>query len=270
MAQPQPFWSWCPQPGAARASKLAVDVAAYGDGYQHRATRGLNPIRPSWTLAFPFKSLDDLGEMDNFLRINAAAGFYFRPPDARDPLFVTVDEWQATIADKSRSRGIVGQLNVTFAQSFNPQPRAPTPDVSVALSVTRSLAYLKSQAASRSPYTATTLTPDDPNVDRQSTGAWTGSYTIPVDPNPGVPYCPILITGPLWFPITAGARVDFAGRVDVPFYSMDGWAGRRDMVNPSPPPDDVTDPSTGYADGGVNWGRYFILGTVRGAKQFIT
>src|SRR5262249_43403793 len=155
------------------------------------------------------------------------------------------------------------------AHSFTPPPRAPPPTVSVALTAPRPPPSPKPQAASRSPSTATTLTPDDPNVDRHSTGPWTGSYTIPVDPNPGVPYCPILITGPLWFPITAGARVDFAGRVDVPFYSMDGWAGRRDMVNPSPPPPYITDPSTIYGDGGTNWERYFILGAVNSVKQFI-
>jgi hypothetical protein len=54
----------------------------------------------------------------------------------------------------------------------------------------------------------------------------------------------ILLTGPLWLPVVAGKRVDFSGRVDAPFYSMDGWVGRRDIVNPSPPPPYITDTLT--------------------------
>jgi phage-related protein len=269
MDQPQPFWSWCPQPGAGRASTLMVDVAPYGDGYIHRATRGLNPVRPTWTLNFPFEGLATLDEMDTFLRSNAASGFYFQPPDDDAPLFVTADAWQATIADKNLDRGVVGLLSVTFAECFNPQPHAPTPDASVPQSVSKSLAYLKAQAEGRTPYVSTTLVPDDLGIDRHSTGPWTGLYTLPVDPNPGVPYSPVLIEGPLWFPVTAGARVDFSGRVDVPFYTMDGYAGHRQMVNPAPPPPYIDDPNSIYADGGTNWGRYYVLGTVNGVKQFL-
>src|SRR5258708_32797381 len=118
-------------------------------------------------------------------------------------------------------------------------------------SVGKSIAFLKAQANGRTPYPASTLTPDDPAIDRHATGTWTGTWTNPVDPHAALPYTPVLLAGPLWFPIVAGQRADFAGRVDVPFYSMDGWAGRRDMANPSPPPAFVTDPSTVYADGGT-------------------
>jgi phage-related protein len=120
MADPQPYWPWCAMPGAARQTKLAVDEVAYGDGYKQRATRGLNPARPSWSLAFPFTSLADLEERDQFLRTNAARGFWFTPPDSSAPLFVTADEWAATIIDKNGS-GIVGTLTVTLVRSFNPQ-----------------------------------------------------------------------------------------------------------------------------------------------------
>jgi phage-related protein len=121
MADPQPYWPWCAMPGAARNTKLAVDEVSYGDGYKHRATRGLNPVRPEWALAFPFKTLAELDERDAFLRAHATAGFYFTPPDSAAPLFVTADEWAATITDKNNATGIVGTLTVTMVQSFNPQ-----------------------------------------------------------------------------------------------------------------------------------------------------
>jgi phage-related protein len=117
-----PYWSWCPMPGAARSTALAVDTVALGDGYVHRATRGLNPVRPSWSLAFPFTSPAELQAYDDFLVANATAGFYMRPPDASADVFVTVDAWSSTIADKNLQNGIVGTLQATFVRCFNPQP----------------------------------------------------------------------------------------------------------------------------------------------------
>jgi len=122
---PSPYWPWCAMPGAMRDTKLSVDVVAFGDGYTHRATRGLNPARPSWSLAFPFASLAELEERDSFLRSYAATGFWITPPDCSDYVFVTADEWSATVADRSNATGIVGTLNVSLTQSFNPQPGVP-------------------------------------------------------------------------------------------------------------------------------------------------
>jgi phage-related protein len=119
---PQPYWPWCAQPGAGRSTTLTVDTANYGDGYVHRATRGLNPARPAWTLAFPFTSLDELQAYDDFLTEWAGAGFYIMPPDGTDYVLVTADSWQATITDRNVKSGIIGTLNATFTRSFNPQP----------------------------------------------------------------------------------------------------------------------------------------------------
>jgi phage-related protein len=264
--QPQPYWPWCAQPGASRATTLAVDQVDYGDGYKHRSTRGLNPVRPQWDLAFPFTSLAELNERDQFLRDHAAAGFWITPPDASEPVYVTADQWSASIADRNVASGIVGQLTATLVQTFNPQPIVVAPDIPG--SVAKAMAYVKAQAASRSAFVSTTLTPDDPTIDRHHAGAWTGTWTDPTDKHATLPYTPLLITGPLWFPIVPGQRIDFAGRVDVPFYSMDGWQGRRDMANPAPPPEFITDPSTVYANGGTNWGAYFVIGSCDGIKRF--
>jgi phage-related protein len=120
--EPQPYWPWCATAGAARTTQVAVDEVAYGDGYKHRATRGLNPARPSWSLGFPFESVAELKERDDFLKANAARGFWFTPPDSADYAFVTADEWSATIVDRSGKGAMVGTLSVTLVRSFNPQP----------------------------------------------------------------------------------------------------------------------------------------------------
>ena len=116
-----PSWPWCAQLGASRAVELAVDQTNYGDGYIHRSTRGLNPVRPSWTLNFPFTSQPELQRYDDFLNENAARGFWFTPPDMTSQVFVYADQWSYTITDKTGT-GIVGTLQATFVRIFNPQP----------------------------------------------------------------------------------------------------------------------------------------------------
>ena len=93
----------------------------FGDGYKHRATRGLNPVRPTWALNFPFTSQAELTAYDQFLTAYATGGFWMRPPDSTVDVFVTADEWVANLVDRNKTSGIVGSLAVTFAQTFNPQ-----------------------------------------------------------------------------------------------------------------------------------------------------
>jgi phage-related protein len=120
-----PFWAWCPQPGAARTTELRIDSNAMGDGYIHRATRGLHPNRPTWSLAFPFVGLDELQAMDFFLETNAACGFWMQPPDQVAAVLVYCDAWSVSMTDKNADDGIIGTLQANFVRCFNPQPVTP-------------------------------------------------------------------------------------------------------------------------------------------------
>lgn len=122
MAHSTPYWQWCAMPGASRATQLAIDQTNYGDGYNHRITRGLNPARPAWSLAFPFVGLAELQAFDAFLVAYAAIGFWFTPPDGTTDLFVSCDTWSANIVERNNAAGIVGTLQATFVRQFNPQP----------------------------------------------------------------------------------------------------------------------------------------------------
>ena len=122
---PSPYWPWCAMAGAGRDTKLAVDEVAFGDGYKHRSTRGLNAARPSWSLSFPFENVAELTQRDDFLKAYAATGFWFTPPDGTADVFVTVDEWAATVVDRSGQGAMVGTLSATFVRCFNPQPGVP-------------------------------------------------------------------------------------------------------------------------------------------------
>jgi hypothetical protein len=130
-------------------------------------------------------------------------------------------------------------------------------------SVGRARSFLLGQQGTRSLWKSSTMTPDNPAIDRHSSGTWTGTFSAPVDPGAGLPYTPVIVTGPINFPLTAGQPADFAGLVDAPFVSMDGWVGIR-YTSPG-----VPDPATQYADGGTNWGSYFVVGSVGGVAQFV-
>ncbi len=113
---------WCPAPGASRTSMLAVDTIQFGDGYSHRITRGLKPVRPAMNYQFPFVGMARLNDMNAFLKANGARGFQFQSPDSAAQVFVTADAWSASITDKNLATDIVGTLQATFVERFNPQP----------------------------------------------------------------------------------------------------------------------------------------------------
>ena len=109
-------------------------------------------------------------------------------------------------------------------------------------SVGKAREFLLQQARTRTPYRASLIVPDDPTADRRSSGTWRGTYSLPSAPD-DPPYTPIVIKGPLHFPITAHRFVTFHGSVDLPFVSMEGIA--------------------------TNWPSYYVVGSVRGTKQFV-
>src|SRR5713226_5873790 len=120
-------------------------------------------------------------------------------------------------------------------------------------SVDRARSFLLGQAKTRTPHRSSSLLPDDPAVDRRSNGPWTGTYTLPTRQS-ALPDTPLLIKGPLYFPIVPGRPVTFHGTVDAPFVSMYGSVGARLLEDSERPGQFVPDPGSLFADGGKNWG----------------
>lgn len=118
----EPLWAWCPVAGAIMTGGLVVEESAYGDGFVHRRTRGINPSLTTWQLAFPFRDAAELKTMDDFLMANAVAGFWFKPPTGAAAIFMTCDEWSSSVQDRTPGGDMLGQLQATFARSFTPQP----------------------------------------------------------------------------------------------------------------------------------------------------
>lgn|GEM_PF-2121673 len=105
-------------------------------------------------------------------------------------------------------------------------------------------------------------------MDRTSSGLWKGAYTLPAGPN-SPPYTPVSVTGPLHFPIVSGRPVTFQGTVDLPFISLYGPVGVRLLDDEEHPGQFIPDPGTRFADGGKNWGSFFVAGSVNGMVQFV-
>jgi hypothetical protein len=117
----------------------------------------------------------------------------------------------------------------------------PGQEETVRGSVARSRGFLLQQAATRTPFRAARLVADDPTLDRHSAGRWAGRFSLPAEAVT-VPDSPVLIRGPLHFPIVAHRPVTFHGTVDLPFVSLEGIS--------------------------TSWASYVVLGSVEGVRQF--
>ncbi len=152
---------------------------------------------------------------------------------------------------------------------MNPSERPSSPaDLSLQASVDGARRFLLGQAKTRSPHNSSLLVPDAADVGRTSSGTWTGTYTRPTGRR-SLPYTPILIRGPLYFPIIPGRPVLFHGTVDVPFVSLFGQVGVRLLDDEERPGKYIPDPGTHFAEGGTNWGSFFVAGSVGGKTQFV-
>src|ERR1700730_377366 len=93
-------------------------------------------------------------------------------------------------------------------------------------SVERARSFLFGQARTRTPHRSSSLVPDDPAVNRKSTGTWTGTYTLPTGRS-ALPYTPLLIKGTLCAPSVRGRPVTSHGSADAPCISMYVSVGAR-------------------------------------------
>ena len=73
----------------------------------------------------------------------------------------------------------------------------------------------------------------------------------------------------MYFPIVARRPVTFRGTVDAPFISMEGPVGVRLIDDGDRPGQTVPDPGSLFANGGTNWGSFFVAGSVGGKTQFV-
>lgn len=112
-----PNFTWKPQTAYLINSEPDVSVVKFGDGYEQRAPKGLNPLRDKYDLRFV--GVDNLchnrpnvaKQAEAFLRARGAVeAFTWTPPNLTAPILVVCRSWTMT---KTHS---VYDLSATFEQ----------------------------------------------------------------------------------------------------------------------------------------------------------
>ena len=111
---------WCPLLGANRLRRPRIVEAAYGDGYAHRASVGINVLQDQWEVTFAGDEIT-LAEIDDFLGDNGIPGFWFRALPTAPLILVVCDEWRLSFSDRNGGLAL-GSLSATFRRQYNHQP----------------------------------------------------------------------------------------------------------------------------------------------------
>jgi phage-related protein len=70
-----------PDAGLQASSSPNVLIAAYGDGYEQRATNGINNVKESWSLSWTNRTSQESGKIERFLQeAKGVSSFDWYPP----------------------------------------------------------------------------------------------------------------------------------------------------------------------------------------------
>lgn len=109
------FPSYSPTYSATKASQPAVTRVRYGDGYEMRATFGLNQNPKEWQLQFSVSDTD-AATIEAFLDARAGQeAFDWTAPDGTTGNRWVCESWTRELFDFQRSR-----ISATFRQVFEP------------------------------------------------------------------------------------------------------------------------------------------------------
>lgn len=109
---PRPEFTWFPDVGSQCATKPAVDVTKFGDGYELRTSNGLNTMPEKWSVKFT-RHISEIAQIEAFLRARAGKeAFTWRTPENIEGTYVC-REWR-----KNRLNGEVVEISGDFEQVF--------------------------------------------------------------------------------------------------------------------------------------------------------
>lgn len=111
-----PVFDYAPDFGAQKRAKPNTSNARFGDGYELRASLGINPIAEIWDLQFLDRETAEIDEIEALLiQQRGVDYFYWTPPDGATEIKVIAREW---VAPKPHA----GMRSISFAfeQVFDP------------------------------------------------------------------------------------------------------------------------------------------------------
>ncbi len=109
-------FTWTPDYKAEKRQKPNVQGVRFGDGYEQRATFGINTNPQTWALRFSNREMAEADEIDEFLaENNGVDAFEWTPPDADDSINVICREWSRVKEHPGRDT-----ITATFEEVFDP------------------------------------------------------------------------------------------------------------------------------------------------------
>jgi phage-related protein len=109
-------FTFTPDYSPVKTTKAEISKVRFGDGYEQRAAKGLNPLRQAWPLNFAQREQAEADAIEAFLIARAGTeAFDFSPPDGSATIRVTCDTWTRTMEKGNRFT-----LAMTFEQVFEP------------------------------------------------------------------------------------------------------------------------------------------------------
>lgn len=106
---------WNPDFGAEKQNRPSVSNIKFGDGYEQRASFGINTLPQVWSLSFTNREEAEANAIDSFLKARGGTEFFtwITPDDGTELKFVC-QEWTKRIERANRY-----SINATFRQVFD-------------------------------------------------------------------------------------------------------------------------------------------------------
>lgn len=108
-------FSWIPDWNAQSSNKPDVTKVQYGDGYQQRQTKGMNPLRVDWSLSFAARSDAESDAIEAFLEERyGVIAFTWTPPGKSQVKWVC-SSWNVTKASVDNNA-----ISLSFERVYEP------------------------------------------------------------------------------------------------------------------------------------------------------
>lgn len=111
-----PTFTWSPDYQASKDMTPKVRKIQFGDGYEQRVRDGMNNLPEVWSVRFVNRPIEEIDEIDDFLRNLAGAdSFDWTPPRASEARKFKCESWQRAIDHPT-----IDSLSATFTEVFEP------------------------------------------------------------------------------------------------------------------------------------------------------
>jgi phage-related protein len=106
---------WLPDWNAQGSNKSDITKVQFGDGYVQRQTKGMNPIKVSWSLTFNPREDTIADDIEEFLRDREGVVAFTWTPPGGEQVKWTCSDWTRNKLGEN-----VNSLSMTFERVYEP------------------------------------------------------------------------------------------------------------------------------------------------------